>query len=153
MTSSTPPCETLPGCLRQLAAAASAGIAVGWAADLLLGDPRRGHPVALFGRAAAALERLTYADSRGAGVLHTGVLLAGLGAMGVAVERAAARRGAGGTASATAAAMFVALGGTSLARTGEKMATLLDAGATLTRPDACCRRCVGVTPRCSTARA
>ena len=36
----------------------------------VLGDPRRGHPVAGFGRVAAALERRTYADRRAAGVGH-----------------------------------------------------------------------------------
>jgi adenosylcobinamide-phosphate synthase len=97
-------------------------------ADLLFGDPRRGHPVALFGSGAAALERLTYADSRRAGALHAGALLGALGVLGVAVERAAGRRGPGWTAVTTAVATFVALGGTSLSRTGDRMAGLLDAG-------------------------
>ena len=105
-----------------------AGIAAGYFADLLLGDPRRGHPVALFGGGAAALERLTYADSRRAGALHAGALLAALGALGVTVERSARRRGPGWTAAATAAATFVAFGGTSLSRTGDQMAGLLEAG-------------------------
>ena len=105
-----------------------AGIAAGYVADVLFGDPRRGHPVALFGSGAAALERLTYADSRRAGALHVGTLLGAVGLLGVAVERAAGRRGAGSTVVATAAATFVALGGTSLSRTGDQMAGLLDAG-------------------------
>ena len=105
-----------------------AGIAAGYGADVLFGDPRRGHPVALFGSGAAALERLTYADSRRAGALHVGTLLGAVGLLGVAVERAAARRGPGWTVVATAAATFVALGGTSLSRTGDQMAGLLDAG-------------------------
>ena len=42
-------------------------IALGTGADLLLGDPRRWHPVAGFGRAAAALERAAYRPSRRAG--------------------------------------------------------------------------------------
>ena len=105
-----------------------AGIAAGYFADLLLGDPRRGHPVALFGSSAAALERLTYADSRRAGALHAGALLGALGVLGITVERAACRRGPGWTAMATAAAAFVAFGGTSLGRTGDEMAGLLNAG-------------------------
>ena len=105
-----------------------AGIAAGYVADVLFGDPRRGHPVALFGSGAAALERLTYADSRRAGALHVGTLLGAVGLLGVAVERAAARRGPGWTMVATAAATFVALGGTSLSRTGDQMAGLLHAG-------------------------
>jgi adenosylcobinamide-phosphate synthase len=105
-----------------------AGIAAGYVADVLFGDPRRGHPVALFGSGAAALERLTFADSRRAGALHIGTLLGAVGLLGVAVERAAARRGPGWTVVATAAATFVALGGTSLSRTGDQMAGLLHAG-------------------------
>ncbi len=102
-----------------------AGITAGYLADVLFGDPRRGHPVALFGDAAAALEQRTYADSRRAGAVHVGVLLGSLGAFGVAVER---RGGPVWTAVATAAATFVALGGTSLGRTGHQMAALLDSG-------------------------
>jgi len=120
-----------------------AGIAAGYFADLLLGDPRRGHPVALFGSGAAALERLTYADSRSAGALHAGALLGALGALGFTVERAAGRHGPGWTAAATAAATFVALGGTSLSRTGDQMAGLLDAedvaGARRLLPSLCGR--------------
>ena len=104
----------------------AAGIVAGYFADLLLGDPRRGHPVALFGRGAAALERVTYSDARSAGVVHTGVLLGALGVLGVAAERFAARRGPAWTAAVTAAATYVALGGTSLTRTGERMAGLLE---------------------------
>jgi adenosylcobinamide-phosphate synthase len=97
-------------------------------ADLLLGDPRCGHPVALFGRGAATLERLTYADSRRAGARHTAALLMALGVLGLTVDRAARRRGPRWTVAATAAATFVAFGGTSLSRTGEAMAGLLADG-------------------------
>ncbi|MGE2724025.1 cobalamin biosynthesis protein [Mycolicibacterium pulveris] len=106
----------------------AAGIAAGCIADWLLGDPRHGHPVALFGRGAAALERATYADSRTAGALHTGVLLCLLGVLGVAAGRAGARRGPVGSAAVTAAAVFVALGGTTLTRTGSAMADHLQSG-------------------------
>jgi adenosylcobinamide-phosphate synthase len=112
-------------------------------ADLLLGDPRRGHPVAVFGRGAAALERLTYSDHRAAGAVHTGVLIGVLAALGIAADRAAARRGAGWTAVVTAAATFVALGGTSLARTGADMARMVDGedveGARVLLPSLCGR--------------
>jgi adenosylcobinamide-phosphate synthase len=97
-------------------------------ADLLFGDPRRGHPVALFGRGAAAFERLSYADTRRAGVVHTAALLGVLGVAGMLIERAAGRAGQAGAATVTAAATFVALGGTSLARTGDEMAARLGAG-------------------------
>jgi adenosylcobinamide-phosphate synthase len=120
-----------------------AGIVAGYAADLMFGDPRRGHPVAVFGSGAAALERLIYADSRRAGALHAGALLGALGVLGVGLERAARRRGPGWTAAVTAAATFVALGGTSLSRTGHQMARLLDAedvdGARRLLPSLCSR--------------
>jgi adenosylcobinamide-phosphate synthase len=45
------------------------GIAVGVLADALLGDPRRGHPVALFGRAATLIERRVYADAKARGAV------------------------------------------------------------------------------------
>jgi adenosylcobinamide-phosphate synthase len=112
-------------------------------ADLLLGDPRRGHPVAVFGRGAAALERLTYSGHRATGAVHTGVLIGVLAAFGIAADRAAARRGAGWTAAITAAATFVALGGTSLARTGADMARMVDdddvEGARVLLPSLCGR--------------
>jgi adenosylcobinamide-phosphate synthase len=47
------------------------GIVAGVLADGLVGDPRRGHPVALFGRAATRLERSLYADSRRRGAGFT----------------------------------------------------------------------------------
>ena len=62
------------------------GIAAGIAADTVFGDPRRGHPVALFGSAAAALERRDYADTRGAGLRHTAALLVAVGAAGASVR-------------------------------------------------------------------
>jgi adenosylcobinamide-phosphate synthase len=105
-----------------------AGIVAGYCADALFGDPRRGHPVALFGSAAAALERVTYADSRCAGALHVASLLGTFGVLGIGLERTARRAGPGGTAVTMGAATFVALGGTTLCRTGHRMAGLLTAG-------------------------
>ena len=104
------------------------GIAVGFLADLAFGDPRRGHPVAVFGGGAARFERLTYADDRWAGVIHTAALLGVLAVGGVTGERFAHRRGPASVAALTAATTFVALGGTSLTRTGTRMADLLATG-------------------------
>ncbi len=98
----------------------------GYLADLALGDPQRGHPVAVFGQAAASLERFTYRDSRIAGVVHVGVLVGALGVLGTALQRAAGR--GFWSVVATAAATWVSLGGTSLARTGVSMAELLERG-------------------------
>lgn len=108
--------------------ARAAGIAAGLLADALLGDPRRAHPVAGFGHAAAQFERITYADSRWAGTVHTGGLLAALAFGGVAAERAAVRRGPLAIAALTAAATFVAAGGTSLCRVGAQLSDLLEGG-------------------------
>lgn len=101
-----------------------AGVLAGCAADLALADPNRGHPVALFGRGAAALESLTYRDSKAAGALHVGLLVGAVTLLGTAVARR--------SVAATAAATWVCLGGTSLARTGLEMSELLgrdDVGA------------------------
>lgn len=103
------------------------GLLAGYLADLAVADPRRGHPVAGFGAGAALLERLTYRDARGAGVVHVGVLVAALGAGGLAASRAAARCGPMGDAALTAAATWVVLGGTSLAHTGSRIADALAA--------------------------
>ncbi len=103
-----------------------AGILVGQLADAVVADPARAHPVAGFGWCAAALERLTYRDGRAAGALQVAVLVGALAGAGAGVERSA-RRGPA-LAAVTAAATWVALGGTTLARTGTRLADLLDAG-------------------------
>lgn len=104
----------------------SAGIGLGFLADLVLADPRRGHPVAGFGWCATGLEEFTYRDSRPAGVAHTAVLVGAVTGV-AAVTQQRVPRGLARTA-LTAAAVWVALGGTTLAGTGSRMADLLDAG-------------------------
>ncbi|RJK92787.1 cobalamin biosynthesis protein [Vallicoccus soli] len=106
----------------------AAGLLAGAAADAVLGDPRRGHPVALLGRAAGALERAAWADSRARGAAYALVVTGGCAALGAALERAARRRGPVAEAAAVAVATWVVLGGTSLAREGAAMAALLEAG-------------------------
>ncbi|HEX6518716.1 MAG TPA: CobD/CbiB family cobalamin biosynthesis protein [Streptosporangiaceae bacterium] len=54
----------------------AAGLAAGVALDALIGDPRRAHPVAAFGRVAAALEARDYAGSRRRGAAHTAACVA-----------------------------------------------------------------------------
>lgn len=102
-----------------------AGVLVGYLADLALADPRRGHPVGVFGRTAARFERVTYRDSRIAGAVHAGLLVGAVGLLGSATQR---RRGALWSIAATATATWVSIGGTSLARTGLEMAELLEQG-------------------------
>lgn len=97
------------------AAARAAGLLAGYAADRLLGDPRRWHPVAGFGTAASALEARLYADTRARGAVHAAVLAGGAVALGVVAERAAGRSPAA-RAVVTAAATWLVLGGRSLER-------------------------------------
>ncbi len=92
---------------------AAAGLALGFAADRILGDPQRGHPVAGFGRVAGSLERRTYADCRIAGVGHVMILVGAAGVMGLIMERLAAGRPLVRIA-LTAAATWTVLGGRSL---------------------------------------
>jgi adenosylcobinamide-phosphate synthase len=101
------------------------GVLLGYLADLVLADPRAGHPVAGFGATASLLERLTYRDSRAAGAVHVVVLVGSVSVIGAALQRLARRFGVCGSIVATAAATWVALGGTSLARVGSAMGDLL----------------------------
>lgn len=105
-----------------------AGVLAGYLADVGLGDPARAHPVAAFGQAAARLEQLTYRDSRIAGAAHAGVLVGAVSLLGLALQRAADRGGRPWSVAATAAATWVAVGGTSLARTGLAMSEILERG-------------------------
>ncbi|MEV6098715.1 cobalamin biosynthesis protein [Nocardia sp. NPDC051981] len=107
--------------------AIAAGLLLGFGLDRALGDPRRGHPVAGFGSAAMKVERLTYRDSRVAGVVHEIVLVGAVSGLGIGLRRAVAGR-ALGAAVLTAAATWTVLGGTSLARTGRDMADRLESG-------------------------
>ncbi|MEU2104589.1 MULTISPECIES: cobalamin biosynthesis protein [unclassified Nocardia] len=90
------------------------GLLLGFALDRAFGDPRRWHPVAGFGSAVAALESVTYADRRAAGLVHEAMAVGAVVGLGVAFRR-------GGVA-ATAVATWTVLGGRSLARTGRRMA-------------------------------
>ena len=96
-------------------------------ADAVFGDPRRGHPVAGFGSAAAALERRWYADRRGAGVAHAVVLVGAAAGLGAGARRAVGRSPLAATV-LTAAATWGVLGGSSLAGHGTALARELTAG-------------------------
>ncbi len=101
------------------------GLAIGVLADAVFGDPRRGHPVAAFGAAAAWLERRWWADRRAPGVAYTAVLVGGVVGVGLVAERA---RHPTVRAASTAVATWAVLGGTSLAAEGAAMAASLRAG-------------------------
>ncbi|WP_243057924.1 cobalamin biosynthesis protein [Nocardioides sp. SR21] len=101
----------------------AAGLLIGYAADRLLGDPQRWHPVAGFGALATRLERISYGDSRGRGVLHEAVLVGGAVGLGLAVDRVPVARTA-----LVAATTWVVLGGRSLEREADAVHALLAAG-------------------------
>ncbi|KQT94262.1 cobalamin biosynthesis protein CobD [Marmoricola sp. Leaf446] len=102
------------------------GLALGFAADRLLGDPARWHPVAGFGRVAAALESRTWAPSRRRGAAYSLVLVGGTTGLGVLAERTTRPHPWAHTA-VTGLATWAVLGGTSLDREGRAVATLLEA--------------------------
>ncbi|MER7574076.1 cobalamin biosynthesis protein [Streptomyces sp. NPDC126514] len=103
------------------------GAAAGLLGDLLLGDPRRGHPVAVFGRAAHAVEQRLWRDDRGRGALHTAVCAGGAVAVGALASRAV-RRSPAASVALTAVATWSVVGGTSLAREARTVGRALRAG-------------------------
>jgi adenosylcobinamide-phosphate synthase len=80
------------------------GLAAGVGLDALLGDPRRCHPVAAFGRAAASLEARDYADSRLRGAGHAAACV-----LAVAVPAALLHRRTRGRPPSAAAAAALAV--------------------------------------------
>ncbi|MFE7615540.1 cobalamin biosynthesis protein [Streptomyces sp. NPDC057496] len=103
------------------------GAAAGLLGDLLLGDPRRGHPVAGFGRAAAGVERRLWHDHRGWGALHALVCAGGVAGGAALVARALRDRPAASVA-LTAATTWSVVGGTSLGREARAIGDALAAG-------------------------
>jgi adenosylcobinamide-phosphate synthase len=108
------------------------GMVLGHLGDLLAGDPRRWHPVAGFGRAAAALERLLWRDHRAAGAAHTALTAGAATALAAGAAAAArhARRPGGGVlpTALTALTTWTVLGGTGLAREARAVRDALAAG-------------------------
>ncbi|MBB6172872.1 adenosylcobinamide-phosphate synthase [Nocardiopsis mwathae] len=101
------------------------GLLLGAALDRVVPDPPRGHPVALFGIAAARLEQCVYRPSRARGAAFTALAVAPVAALGVLGERAPrpALR-----AALTAAATWAVVGGDMLGREAERIADALEAG-------------------------
>jgi adenosylcobinamide-phosphate synthase len=102
----------------------AAGLLLGFVADRLLGDPSRWHPVAGFGRAAAALERAVHADSRAQGACYATALVGSSTLVGMAIDSSLGRRPVLHTV-AVAAATWAVLGGTSLGREASAVERLL----------------------------
>ncbi|MFD9541268.1 cobalamin biosynthesis protein [Streptomyces sp. NPDC060022] len=103
------------------------GATAGLIGDLLLGDPRRGHPVAAFGQAAAGVESRLWRDHRGWGALHTLVCAGGAAGAAALAARAVRNRPAAAVA-LTAAATWSVIGGTSLGREARAIGGALAAG-------------------------
>src|SRR5690349_9416509 len=107
--------------------ALAGGLVGGVIADALLGDPRRGHPVALFGRVAQAVQDRLYADRRMAGVGYTAscVTLA----LGPALlADYLTRRQPWARLAATAATAWAVTGAASLAAEADRIAAALERG-------------------------
>ena len=98
-----------------------AALLAGYAADLVVGDPSRWHPVAGFGTAASTLERAAYAPTRARGVWVSGVLVIAA----TAGAEALARRS---RPVALIALTWAALGGRSLRREARLVADLIEHG-------------------------
>jgi adenosylcobinamide-phosphate synthase len=104
-----------------------AGLLAGVAADALLGDPRRGHPVAAFGRAAAAVQTRLYADSTQRGAVYAAACVALAAAPAVAAARLARGRPLAALAAVTAATWAVT-GAKSLTGEARRIGRALEAG-------------------------
>ena len=105
----------------------AAALASGWLLDRLFGDPRNGHPVAGFGRIAAALERLLWRPSRAAGVLYAAVLVGGA-ALATAAADLALRRWPYARIAWRSVVVWATLGGRSLERIALRLAGQVEDG-------------------------
>lgn len=103
------------------------GLAIGYCADMILGDPRRWHPVAGFGRLANILESALYSDHRANGVLHVAMTAGSAAALGAVAERVTRDRPVLAAAT-TAVATWAVLGGRSLRSEAEAVNGQLERG-------------------------
>jgi len=138
MRPSTVPCRRSEGARGARGAAGGRGAGAGrWAvalglvggalADIALGDPRRGHPVAGFGRVASGLELRVWRPSRVAGAGYALALVGATGAAAWAVDTRLRRRPLG-RALLTGALTWTALGGRSLGGVARDLAAHVRAG-------------------------
>jgi adenosylcobinamide-phosphate synthase len=94
--------------------AAATGLLGGWLVDRAVGDPVRRHPVAAFGRLAAAVEQRCWRDDRLTGAGYTAALAGAVTALAWAADRVVARRPVA-RAGVLAAVLATSMGGRSLA--------------------------------------
>jgi adenosylcobinamide-phosphate synthase len=105
----------------------AAGLVAGYLLDALLGDPRRWHPVAGFGAAAARLERKVYAPRRRSGAVFAAIAVGVPAVAGLAGARLTRHRPLA-RAVLTAAATWTVLGGRTLRKEARTMAGHLGDG-------------------------
>ena len=105
----------------------AAGLLLGAALDAALADPRRGHPVAVFGALAGRAEARLWADSRGRGATHLAACLLPVAAAGLAGARLTRGHPWAGVA-VTALASWTVLGGASLHREALSLGRAVQAG-------------------------
>lgn len=104
---------------------AAAAVLIGYAADRAWGDPQRGHPVAVFGSAAAWWERVIWRDSRAAGVAY---VAAAVGAPAAATWLVRRCLGPHGRNLWLAATLWAAIGGRSLDQVASSIGRWIEAG-------------------------
>ena len=113
--------------MRAARGAVALGLLGGALADAAFGDPRRGHPVAGFGRLAGALEARVWQPSRLAGVGYA-LGLVGAAAAGALLLDARLRRRPAARAVLVGGLTWAALGGRSLAGAALEIAGAVRAG-------------------------
>jgi len=106
------------------APATALGLLAGVALDRVAGDPRRGHPVALFGAAAGRLERRMWRDGRAAGAGYAALLAGAPALLGLLPRRLPAPW----LLAATALGTWTVLGSRSLSAEAEAVAAHLRRG-------------------------
>jgi len=111
------------------------GLICGTAADAILCDPERGHPVAVFGRLMTALEHRVYADNAETGI---GFAVAGLllGAGPLVVAARLTRGSPAGRAAITAGTAWTAVASRSLCEAARQIGTALATGDVANARDA-----------------
>jgi adenosylcobinamide-phosphate synthase len=131
------------------------GLLLGSALDALVADPRRGHPVAVFGTAASRAERRLWAASRARGALFAAACTGPATAAGWGLQRLTGRRRVP-FATVTALTAWTVLGGAGLAAEASAMSRALAAGdldAARARLPALCGRDPSGLPAAELARA
>ncbi|MCS4490608.1 adenosylcobinamide-phosphate synthase CbiB [Corynebacterium sp. ES2794-CONJ1] len=102
------------------------GITLGMAADRLCGDPPNAyHPVAIFGRYAIWVEKRIYQPTRTAGAAYVALTVIPPVVSTLAISRMLPPRGRD---LLLGLSLFSSLGGTTLERIGDRMASALEAG-------------------------